>query len=415
MRGAREVNPRRIAVLGGGIMGSCVALELARRGQRVTLIDGAPDVMQGASRWNEGKIHLGFLYAGDPSLATARRILPGGLAFCPLLAALIDHPLDAFSTDDDVYLVHRDSVADVASTKAYLHAVAELVRTATRDSGPSRYLTDVRRASVDMLSPSELADITSSDEVLAGFRVPERSVSTLPVADLIARAVRATTHLDIRTDTWIVGVQRDSAGRFDVLTADEGTADLDRFDVVVNALWEGRPAVDATMRHMPPAPWTHRFRASLFAYAPSSSLRGGVLCTGPFGDVKRYADGRYYLSWYPAGLLASGCELEPPREDAALSTARRAQITQDAVRGLARFFPAVETLVREAETVEANGGWVYAVGTGALGDPASTLHRRDKFGITVDAGYISVDTAKYSLAPWLAQQIAETALGIPRP
>src|SRR5689334_14845935 len=58
----------RIAVLGGGMLGVCTALELAHRGRDVTLLEGAADVMQGASRWNEGKIHLGFLYAADASM-----------------------------------------------------------------------------------------------------------------------------------------------------------------------------------------------------------------------------------------------------------------------------------------------------------------------------------------------------------
>ena len=35
----------------------------------------------GASRWNEGKIHLGFLYAADPTLRSARSVLGGGLDF----------------------------------------------------------------------------------------------------------------------------------------------------------------------------------------------------------------------------------------------------------------------------------------------------------------------------------------------
>ena len=395
-------------------MGTCTALELSRRGHRVTVIDGAADVMQGASRWNEGKIHLGFLYAGDPSFATAQRMLSGGLAFSTLLSQLIDHSLDAFSTDDDVYLVHRQSVVDVAATAAYLDGVSKLVRAAAGQSGQSPYLTDVRRARVETLSRSQLADITCSDDIRAGFRVPERSISTLPIADLLTSALRAAPHVELRTDTWVSGVRRDPAGRFDILTSAGDSAHLDRFDVVVNALWEGRPAVDASMGHRPPAPWSHRFRASLFAHAPTSMLRGGVICTGPFGDIKRYGDGRYYLSWYPAGLLAEGGELEPPRADAMLTVPQRAEILQRAVSALTTFFPGVEELARSASSPVVNGGWVYAVGTGALTDPASTLHQRDKFGITVDAGYISVDTAKYSLAPWLALQIAHHVTNLPR-
>jgi hypothetical protein len=60
-----------------------------------------------------------------------------------------------------------------------------------------------------------------------------------------------------------------------------------------------------------------------------------------------------------------------------------------------------------SEALEVHGGWVYALGQGSLSDPASTLHRRDRFNMTVDGGYISVDTAKYSLAPWLAHRVAK--------
>jgi hypothetical protein len=182
------------------------------------------------------------------------------------------------------------------------------------------------------------------------------------------------------------------------------------FDVVVNALWEGRPAVDATLGIVPPAPWSHRFRAGIFAHAGDTTLRSAVLCTGPFGDIKRYRDGRLYLSWYKAGLLAEGCAIEPPRSAAMLTPERRERVMQGTLDGLSSFFPAVRDLPRQADVLEVRGGWVYAIGQGSLADRASTLHQRDKFIMTVDRGYISVDTAKYSLAPWLADRIAQIAI-----
>ena len=63
----------QVAVLGAGIMGSSAALLLSRRGAAVTLFDAQQRPLAGASRWNEGKIHLGFLYSADPSLRTAQR------------------------------------------------------------------------------------------------------------------------------------------------------------------------------------------------------------------------------------------------------------------------------------------------------------------------------------------------------
>src|SRR5207302_9227690 len=101
----------RIAILGGGMLGTCTALELARRRRRSTLFEGQSSLLQRASRWNEGKIHLGFLYAGDPTLRTAQRLIPGGLAFAGLVGRLIQGSLDAFVTvEDDIYLVHRDAI-----------------------------------------------------------------------------------------------------------------------------------------------------------------------------------------------------------------------------------------------------------------------------------------------------------------
>ena len=43
------------------------------------------------------------------------------------------------------------------------------------------------------------------------------------------------------------------------------------FDAVVNALWEGRPAIDRTARHDPDEGHQHRYRVSLFARADRSA------------------------------------------------------------------------------------------------------------------------------------------------
>lgn len=397
---------RRIAILGGGMFGVCAALELARAGQPVVLVDGAHDLLEGAGRWNEGKIHLGFLYGGDPSLSTATRLIPGGLEFADVVERLIEQDIGEFATvEDDLFLVHRDSVVDVGAYATYAERTASLIRHFSRQGGAGKYLANVRHAEARRLSPSELTDVTTNDEVLAGFAVPERSVSTLPIADLLKAAVAADSRVEVRLDAWVEGVRKREDGRLDVLCTGQPEG-LDGFDVVINGLWESRLAVDATMGMHPPAEWTHRFRATLYGYAPNATFRSAVLCTGPFGGVNRYADGRVYLSWYPAELLAEGNELEPPRAKAKLTKKRMAKVADATIRELTRFFPGVADL----DDLEVHGGWVYAVGKGSLADRASTLHQRDKFGVARDGGYISVDTAKYSLAPWIAARVAKMVL-----
>ena len=71
----------RVAVLGGGLQGCCTALALAGRRLGVTLFDKNEALLTKAAIANEGKIHLGYMYAGDPTLSTAKTMLAGALAF----------------------------------------------------------------------------------------------------------------------------------------------------------------------------------------------------------------------------------------------------------------------------------------------------------------------------------------------
>src|SRR5687768_10172304 len=110
---------KRVAVLGAGIMGTSVAIFLARRGFDVSLFDKKSEPLSCASRWNEGKIHLGYLYGADASLRTARHILPGGLVFGKLMSELIESDITPYVTQhDDLYLVHRHSVVDAERLRA---------------------------------------------------------------------------------------------------------------------------------------------------------------------------------------------------------------------------------------------------------------------------------------------------------
>jgi glycine/D-amino acid oxidase-like deaminating enzyme len=396
-----------VAVLGAGIMGCSAALSLARRGARVTLVDAAPRPCDGASRWNEGKIHLGYLYAADPSLSTARTVLDGGLAFKPLVERLIDQPLDAVTSPvDDIYLVHRRSVVDAEAMARYYADVSALVREHPR---AAEYLSPAAQATARPLSATELRRQCDTPDIVAGFRVPERSVSTVWIADQLIAAVAAEPRIDTRCGVRVSCVRRRGGadGAMDVVT----DAGIDGpYAAVVTALWDGRLAVDAASGLAPPSTWSHRFRRSLFARTSQPvDLPSAVIGVGPFGDVKNYNGRDLYLSWYPTGLAVEGSALAPPPVPPLDETARAALIDTVLDR-LGAVLPAVNALRPLLETVQVEGGWVYAAGTGALDDRRSTLHRRDRAGIVHDGRYLSIDTGKYSMAPWIADRLARELL-----
>jgi hypothetical protein len=183
------------------------------------------------------------------------------------------------------------------------------------------------------------------------------------------------------------------------------------FDWVVNALWEGRLAIDLSVGLQPERPWSNRYRLSLFVETVRSLDFPSVLvATGPFGDIKNYDGRNFYVSWYPAGLLLESQSIapEPP---AHMDAARKEQIVRAVRAGITAVVPGADEIFSAARQVSVEGGWVFAQGQGALDDPEASLHRRDRFGVRRLGTYLSVDTGKYSTAPWLASRLAAEIAG----
>ncbi len=385
-------------------MGTLTAMFLARRGARVSIFDQAPDPMTGASRWNEGKIHLGYLYSADPTLATALKVLPGGLSFAPLAEEAIGTSLaDHTTPEDDHYIVHRDSIVDPESMGAYFERLTETLR---ENAGHGRYLGPLENARVHRLSAAELVDVANPDRALAGFAVPERSVDTGWFADRLSAALGAETGITRLLSHRVTGVARDRGLLFvETEAGREGP-----FRIVVNALWHGRPAVDRSLGIVTESDWSHRYRVSAFVRTTRCvSARSAVLAVGPFGDVKNYDGRNFYVSWYPAGLLAEGRDVAPP-ECRAPEGSEKDRVVAGIRENITREMPSVRAVFDAAEDIRIEGGYVFARGHGSLSDPTSTIHDRSTFGVTHCDGYVSVDTGKYSSAPIIAKTLAENLL-----
>jgi hypothetical protein len=113
-------------------------------------------------------------------------------------------------------------------------------------------------------------------------------------------------------------------------------------------------------------------------------------------------------SWYPAGLVAEGGDVAPPEVPASVE---EDALVVETITRLADAIPAVARLSDAGATFTVAGGWVFAAGTGSLSEPDSTLHRRDRIEYRRRDAYLSVDTGKYSIAPWLARRVAGEMTG----
>ena len=129
----------RVAVLGAGIQGACTALELALNSVEVDLYEKSDCPLARTSSHNEGKIHLGYVYANDRSLRTPRTMARGAVVFQRLMRRWLGHGIDAIPVSAPFYyVVHRDSLLSGAEIDAHLRAAQAIVIEESGD-GPVDY------------------------------------------------------------------------------------------------------------------------------------------------------------------------------------------------------------------------------------------------------------------------------------
>ena len=392
----------RVAVLGAGMQGVCIALELADRGVDVELIDRAGDLMTGSATANEGKIHLGYVYGADRSLDTARRMIDGAMVFAPLIRRWIGLALDDVSLSSGfIYAVHRDSQLTSEEVESHLSCCTEMIAKASTRPGSDYFGKTVSRPSA--LSASERATIFDPEFIVAAFRTHELAVDPVGLAEVLKARVRSEPRIEVRLGCRVVRLLTE-AGVPAVVTDGADGPVTSRYDHVVNALWESRIAIDATRGEVPTRPWLHRFKYGLRISAPAASteIPTMVVVQGPFGDVVRYGNGAWYLSWYPVCCVGSSTELAPPDWNAE-GNANVAQITKDTVTAFSGLLTALRDFRTEnlAEAV-LRGGNITAWGRTDIDDPASELHNRCDIGVHSSGRHHSIDTGKYTTAPLFA-------------
>ena len=253
------------------------------------------------------------------------------------------------------------------------------------------------------LPDSEIARLANR-RITSGFRVSERSVNTNWVADRMIEAIARDERIVFTGRRSVQSVQPAPGAthrEWDIVSA---SRDVERFECVINCSWDSLLTIDKSAGLEIGAGWSHRYRLALFLDTEAPvDVPSAVLSAGPFGDIKSYDGRHFYLSWYPAGLVAEGNDVEPP----AVTSPKPQQIIDETRAALIELLPPTKRIFDAASRIEVAGGWVFAQGRGSLADPHSTLHRRDRLGIRTLGTYFSVDTGKYSSAPLLAQVLTE--------
>ena len=403
-----------IAVLGAGLTGATAALALARAGRKVALVEQDPLAMNRASLRNEGKIHLGFIYANDASLTTARLMQEGALVFRAILARLAGAAAASPTLSTPfTYLVAPDSVLSPAVLEQRYRAIERSFVERLRQHPELDYLGRRPESLVEPAPLSRYRTHLRVERFAAAFQTVELAIDTAPLALAVRAAIAAAPGLGLLAGRRVTAVERDGE-RFQVIGESAGGPWRLAAAQVVNALWENRLKIDRTAGLAPPPGWLHRLKYRVIARLPAA-LRDGPsisMVLGPYGDVVIRPDGTAFFSWYPVGLRGWSHELAPPdawdapcRSPLAGEAARA--VADDILGAIDAWYPGA----RDAEPLAVDAGAIVAYGRTDVDDPRSGLHDRSRqVGVTSDRGYHSVDPGKLTTAPLFGLRAAEAVL-----
>jgi len=386
-------------------------MELARRGHRVDLYDRGSEPVTQASFWNEGKIHLGLVYANDPTGRTHETMLRGALHFVPYLARWLDGPVTLERESFD-YAVHRTSLLSVERIAAHFARV-EACYDAMSEGLGLRYPGIAEQPFAVAMNKHERDDRFDPGLIVMAYRTAERVANPRSLAARLRAAIAAEPRIAFMGDTFVTGVRTGDQGRIGIESRCDGQVSSAIYDHVVNALWAGRLEIDRSGDVAYRRSWLYRTKLGLLLPSQTNlpSVPSVTFVLGSYGDTVRYDDGTLYLSWYPDCMIGSSSDLVSPDFIADLDETARAEIAEASLAALTALLPSLAPYRAQLCKAQVGGGVIAAWGDAGIEDPASELHRRYDIGVSSYGRYHSVDTGKYTMAPLFAVETCDRIEG----
>ena len=199
-----------------------IALALAERGVKVTLFDKNDALLSRAAVANEGKIHLGYMYAGDPTLSTAKTMMAGALSFAPFLERYLGQSAHSFSVSvPATYIVHRDSQHSAEDVCAYLRTVHALINEAAEGRRQAYFGKDLG-APLRLWSTRKKRQSLIPAIAVAAVSTPEIAINPVALARRLRECIAAHPLIEVRCSRTVVGAQTEARGNWVLSEGQDG-------------------------------------------------------------------------------------------------------------------------------------------------------------------------------------------------
>jgi len=403
-------------VLGAGIQGICIALELAKKGKSVTIIDQDSIPFNRASLRNEGKIHLGIVYINDPSFATPKLMLKASMEFRKSLERWIgDQSYQLGLSNPFYYLVAKDSFLDPDQLTERYKKMDELFKDYTSEHPDWDYLGTKPTYLIKRISDNKSRELFGHEVVQAAFETTEYSVDTELLKKYLTEALLSNPLISFYPNHRINKISREN----NILSV-TGFKENEEFTIrskhVINATWEGKFALDESIGIAKPKDLLHRLKYRVMVKIDEKLMKrpSATMVIGKYGDVVIKKDGTAYLSWYPAGCLGWSSEISPPESwnepsTGKVSKEKANKLSLKYLEEIEKWFPGIN----KSKPYLVDGAAIVAYGITDVDDNQSMLHDRTNIGLkTYGGNYHSIDTGKLTTAPMFAVKSVKSILNL---
>jgi len=336
-------------------------------------------------------------------------MMTGALSFAPFLERHLERSVESFLVSvPAAYIVHRDSQHSAEDVCAYLGKVHRFVNEAAQGRKSAYFGKDLGEA----LRPWSQREIeTEFDPTIAVAAVasPEIAINPVALANNLRERIAQDPLIEVQCGRTVRGADLAHGDVYVSAVAKSGSSH-ERFDHIVNALWDGRFALNEALGFRANRPWMHRLKYGVSFRLPQGARPppSATFVLGPFGEVVTYGDGTIYLTWYPECLRAISTAVAPPDWTTYPAEPLRSSILEGTLRALSEIVHSLCNLdAQNLPEVTVKGGAIVAWGKTDIYDPASELHCRFEIGVTTVGRFHSIDPGKLTMAPYFAKICAD--------
>ncbi|HKY74264.1 MAG TPA: FAD-dependent oxidoreductase [Patescibacteria group bacterium] len=397
----------RIAVIGGGLTGCCSAASLHDIAEEITVFESDPLLMDEASFYNEGRIHLGYTYGMDKSLDTVRLMAKTAVVFEKLLVRWFGSEISKVPRSSPFnYTVHKNGLMNGDEYANHARRVGEIVR-GVLEKDDTCFGVDLKKMP-HKLSSAYMSSHYDINNIISAFETNEISVDPEAIAEIIRKNILKIPRVNVRPQSEVLRIHVDgSKYKIEVRTTNSKPS-TETFDCVINASGRDLLRLDAFLGLKPPEDPLFRLKYLIRTKTKDIDLPSSSVVLGMFGEVVSFED-YMTLAWYPAGRLDWYQGLAPKKAEPILKEEPAAtNLKAEIVRGLSTIVPKLKNM--RFDNSELKGNWIFAPGTSDVNNPKSRLHKRTDVGIRQVGNYFSIDPGKYTTAPYFANELAKRFL-----